>query len=196
MQDPDQTRSSRSRSALRACNASVSALGENGPGDSRRPKPERSGGRLSPGRRGRRRSARCRSPRSRHCSRWRGCCSGEPSLTRRTPASILERLDAAQRDRRLPHARQGVRCWAVVGERRVPHPFGRGPRRGSADRLDTDKGSGELAKGVAALANIGGGALIVSVATTVPEDREEEDRVRGHPVSGRHGERVAAPGCA
>lgn len=44
----------------------------------------------------------------------------------------------------------------------------------SPHRLDTDRGKWELAKDVAALANSGGGVLLVGVATTVPEDREEE----------------------
>lgn len=40
--------------------------------------------------------------------------------------------------------------------------------------LGTDKGKWELAKDVAALANSGGGALVIGVATEVPQDREEE----------------------
>lgn len=40
--------------------------------------------------------------------------------------------------------------------------------------LGTDKGRWELAKDVAALANSGGGCLVIGVATMVPVDREEE----------------------
>jgi hypothetical protein len=40
--------------------------------------------------------------------------------------------------------------------------------------LSTDKGKWALAKDVAALANSGGGCLVIGVATTVPVDREEE----------------------
>lgn len=41
-------------------------------------------------------------------------------------------------------------------------------------QLSTDRGKWEWAKDVAALANSGGGALVVGVATSVPVDREEE----------------------
>ncbi len=41
-------------------------------------------------------------------------------------------------------------------------------------RLGGDKGRWELCKDVAALANIGGGDLVIGVETEVPDDREEE----------------------
>ncbi|MGI8808228.1 MAG: AlbA family DNA-binding domain-containing protein [Acidimicrobiales bacterium] len=44
----------------------------------------------------------------------------------------------------------------------------------SPHQLATDRGKWELAKDVAALANSGGGALVVGIATTIPEDTEEE----------------------
>ncbi len=51
--------------------------------------------------------------------------------------------------------------------------------------LATDKGKWELAKDVAALANSGGGCLVIGVATTTPADREEEiaSEIKPFPVA-------------
>lgn len=74
-----------------------------------------------------------------------------------TPAEIELMLDEGREDELV-----GVTESGELDFKQSPH------------RLDTDKGKWELAKDVAALANSGGGALVVGVATTVPEDRDEE----------------------
>lgn len=74
-----------------------------------------------------------------------------------TPEEVVERLDA------LDDA-------AVLGEPETEHlDFKEQPYL-----LNTDKGRWELAKDVAALANSGGGCLVIGVGTATPADREEE----------------------
>lgn len=82
-----------------------------------------------------------------------------------TADEVVERLDAGD-------------AAAVVGEPETAHlDFKEQPYI-----LSTDKGRWELAKDVAALANSGGGCLVIGVATTVPADREEEVASEVKPV--------------
>lgn len=82
-----------------------------------------------------------------------------------TPDEVVERLGAGD-------------DAAVVGEPETAHlDFKEQPYI-----LSADKGRWELAKDVAALANSGGGCLVIGVATTVPTDREEEVASEVKPV--------------
>ncbi|MCA1705159.1 MAG: ATP-binding protein, partial [Actinobacteria bacterium] len=74
-----------------------------------------------------------------------------------TPDEVVACLDAGDDD-------------AVLGEPETQHlDFKEQPYV-----LNSAKARWELAKDVAALANSGGGSLVIGVATTVPADREEE----------------------